>query len=114
MKKEITALKRRVKEVKSLKIPTKRLKTFEPLVERIDTLKREVIKDVLVMVKEFMGALELVYEEQKLKNIVVTRINLLRVLESAKLVMEEFQSRPSLLDEDVAFCNNYWFYLITL
>lgn len=91
MKKKITTLKRRVKEVESLKVPTERLKTFEPLVEGIDRLKREVIRDVLVIVKEFMGALELVYEEEKkLKNIVVTRINLLKVLESAKPVMEEF------------------------
>ena len=104
MKKEIIALKRRVKEVESLKVPTKRLKTFEPLVKGIDTLKREVIRDVLVMVKEFMGTLELVYEEEKkLKNIVVTRISLLKVLESAKPMMKEFQSRPSLSDEDVAF-----------
>lgn len=74
-------------------------------------LKREVIGDVLVMVK----TLELVYEEkQKLKNIVVTRISLLKVLESAKPVMEEFQLGLGLSDEDVAFCNDYWFYLITL
>lgn len=64
MKKEITTLKCRVKEVESLKIPTERFKTFEPLVKGIDTLKREVIRDALVMVKEFMGTLELVYEEE--------------------------------------------------
>lgn len=115
MKKEITTLKRWAKDVESLKIPTEQLKTFEPLAEGIDTLKREVIRDALVMVKEFMGALELVYEEeQKLKNIVVTKISLLNVLESAKPVMEEFQSGSGLSDEDVAFCNDYWFYLITL
>lgn len=53
LKKEITTLKRWVKEVESLKVPTKRLKTFEPLVEGIGELKREVIRNVLVMVSVF-------------------------------------------------------------
>jgi len=115
MKKEITTLKHQVKEVESLKIPIEQLKTFEPFIKGIDMPKREVIRDVLVMVKEFIGTLELAYEEeQNLKNIMVIRIYLLKVLASAKLMMEEFQSGLSISKEDVAFCNDYWFYVITL
>lgn len=64
LKKEITALKHRVKEVESLKVPTEQLKTFEPLVEGMGELKTKVIRDVLVMVSEFTNALEQAYEEE--------------------------------------------------
>lgn len=112
MKKENIDLKRRIKEVESIKVPTERLKTFEPLVEGMGEVKREVIEEVLAMVSEFMDALEQVFnEEQKLKNIVTMRVSLLRMLEFAKSVIEEFHMHPDLSDDDLVFCNDYWFYL---
>lgn len=78
-------------------------------------VKKEVIEDVLAMVLEFMDALERVFvEEWKLKNIVTTWVSLLRRLESAKPVIEEFQMDPDLSDDGVLFCNDYWFYLNTI
>lgn len=53
-------------------------------------------------------------EEQKLKNIVTMRVNLLRMFELAKMVIEEFQMGPDLSDDDVVFCNDYWVYLNTI
>jgi len=83
LKKENATLKRRLKEIESIKVPIERLKRVEPLIEGIDEVKQEVIDDVLVMVTQFTEALEQVsIEEQKLRDIMTTRINLLRILES--------------------------------
>lgn len=73
-------------------MPTERLKKFEPPMEGMDEVKLEVIDDVLMMMTQFMDALEKVsLEEQKLKDIVTTRISLLRILESRRPITEEFQ-----------------------
>lgn len=83
MKKEVAILKQTMKDIEFVKVLIERLKTFEPLMEGMDEVKKEVINDVLMMVTHFMDALEEVaQEEQKLKNIVTTRVSPLRILES--------------------------------
>ena len=68
----------------------------------------EIEYDVLAMVLEFMDALEWAFvEEQKLKNIVTMRVNLLRILELVKPMIKEFQMVLDLSNEDVLFCNDY-------
>lgn len=112
LKKENIALKRKIKDIESVKMPIERLKKFEPLMEGMDEVKQEVINNVLMMVTQFMDALEQVsIEKQKLKDIVTTKINLVRVLESQRPVIEEFQMTWDISYEDAIFGNDYWFYL---
>ena len=115
LRKEVIALKRRLKELESIKVPTERLKRCEPLLEGMDEVKREVIDEALAMVTQFVNALTQVsHEEQRLKHIVTTRINLLRRLESRRPIIEECRITQETSDEDVLFCSNYWFYLDTI
>lgn len=104
-----------VKDIEFVKVPVERLKKFTPLMEGMDQVKQEVIDDVLMMVTHFIGTLDKVsLEEQKLKDIVTIKINLLRVLESRRPTIEEFQMTRNPSDEDFSFGNDYWFYLDTI
>lgn len=115
LRKEVATLKRRMKELESIKVPTERLKRCEPLLEGMDEVKREVIDEALAMVTQFMNSLAHVsHEEQRLKHIVTTRISLLKRLESRRPIIEEFKVTQETSDEDVLFCSNYWFYLDTI
>ena len=64
LKKEVATYKRMVKDIESIKVPTNRLKKFAPLMEGVDQVKHEVIDDVLVMVTQFMDALDKVSLEE--------------------------------------------------
>lgn len=53
-----------MKDIEFVKVSVERLKKFEPLMEGMDEVKKEVIDDVSMMVTQFKDALEEVSQEE--------------------------------------------------
>lgn len=112
LKKELAAQKRLTKELESTKVPTEELRKIKPLKEGMIAMKQEVIDEVLVVVEQFIGALQrFTFEEQKLQDIVVKRANLFSILDSRKPMVIKFEMTQDRRLEDVKFCEDYCFYL---
>ena len=108
LKKELAAQRKLTKELESAKVPTEELWKIKPLKEGMIVVKQKHIDQVLVAVQQFIGALERVaFEEQKLKYIIVERTSFLRILDSRRPMIMQFEMIRNRRPEDIKFCEEY-------